>query len=723
MKIKMRLTVIVSVIMVLVTGSVAALLLILANRALTNAAKENMKNLTGVESKTIQAGLDVYFDRISTLAYIMNGFEEVDIDKRRVRFDENMESLIWSIPEMAGIASVWRNQSDGTSILDGDAQYDTWFHRRNSAMPQKDLYRNSGENWQNILSSLTKDSQVSNVLKGRIEGKEMYYANIIVPIIPDSGRYNGQMVGFVIASVNLSFISERIAEIHPYGTGRAVLYAHDGTIAGHYNQNMVGKPITDPESVQTLGEQAVKITQSTLESGEGAFGSYHGRFFYGYPFFVGTSKTAWTMLSSVEASTVLKDVTTMLHLAIIIAVVAIIIAMVVIWFASGSIARRIVNVGKAMKDISEGEGDLTRRLKIYAQDEIGAMGTYFNNTIEKIHKLVLSIKHETITLSDIGSELSTNMTETAASINQITANIQSLKSQVQHQSSSVTETNATMQRIVENIDNLGNLVEKQTASVSQSSSSVEQMIANIQSVTQTLIKNADDVRTLAEASEVGRNGLQDVASDIQEIAHESEGLLEINAVMQNIASQTNLLSMNAAIEAAHAGEAGKGFAVVADEIRKLAENSSEQSKTISTVLKKIKDSIDKITRSTNAVLNKFEAIDNGVKTVSDQEHNIRDAMEEQNSGSQQILEAMNRLNEVTAQVKDSTTEMLKGSQQVILESRNLENVTQKLESGMSEMASGAEQMNVATNRVNTISDDNKQHIDNLVSEVSKFIVE
>jgi methyl-accepting chemotaxis protein len=130
-------------------------------------------------------------------------------------------------------------------------------------------------------------------------------------------------------------------------------------------------------------------------------------------------------------------------------------------------------------------------------------------------------------------------------------------------------------------------------------------------------------------AEVWRNGLQDVAAGIQQIARESEGLLEINAVIENIASQTNLLSMNAAIEATHAGEAGKGFAVVADEIRKLAESSGEQSKTISSMLKKIKDSIDKITRSTDAVLNKFEAIDSGVKTVSDQEENIRNAMEEQ----------------------------------------------------------------------------------------------
>ena len=222
---------------------------------------------------------------------------------------------------------------------------------------------------------------------------------------------------------------------------------------------------------------------------------------------------------------------------------------------------------------------------------------------------------------------------------------------------------------------------------------------------------------------MGRAGLQEVAADIGEIARESEGLLEINAVMQNIASQTNLLSMNAAIEAAHAGEAGRGFAVVADEIRKLAENSGEQSRTISTVLKKIKDSIDKITLSTNSVLAKFEAIDREVRTVSEQEEQIRNAMEEQSSGSRQILEAMGRLNDATRLVRESSAEMLAGSKQVIQESRSLDQATRETGSGMNEMVAGVNQINVAVTRINAVSGENRASIEALVREVSKFKVE
>jgi methyl-accepting chemotaxis protein len=312
---------------------------------------------------------------------------------------------------------------------------------------------------------------------------------------------------------------------------------------------------------------------------------------------------------------------------------------------------------------------------------------------------------------------------TAAAVNQITANIQSIKGRVMNQSASVTETNATMEQVVANINKLNGHVENQSNNISQASSAIEQMVANINSVTGTLVNNAANVSALKEASEVGRGGLKEVSGDIQETSRESEGLMEINAVMENIASQTNLLSMNAAIEAAHAGEAGKGFAVVADEIRKLAESSSEQSKTIGNVLKKIKESIDKITKSTENVLNKFEAIDTGVKTVSQQEENIRSAMEEQGEGSKQILQSTSGLNELTRQVKSGSVEMLEGSKEVMNESQNLSKITDEITGGMNEMASGAAQINIAVHNVNEMTNKNREAIDNLIQEVSRFKVE
>ncbi|MDR2598022.1 MAG: methyl-accepting chemotaxis protein [Treponema sp.] len=387
---------------------------------------------------------------------------------------------------------------------------------------------------------------------------------------------------------------------------------------------------------------------------------------------------------------------------------------------SGSVYTSVI---AQLENLSSEQKDLTKRISICSVDELGAIAGMVNAFCEHLGGGIINIRNETDTLSDIGNDLSSNMNDTAVAVNQITANVQSIKSRILNQSASVSETHATMEQLVVNINKLNNHVENQSGDISQVSSSIEEMIANINSVTGTLVNNADNVKTLQDASEVGRAGLQEVASDIQEIAHESEGLLEINSVMANIASQTNLLSMNAAIEAAHAGETGKGFAVVADEIRKLAESSSEQSKTIGTVLKKIKGSIDKIKYSTENVLNKFEAIDSSVRTVAQQEEDIRNAMEEQGTGSKQILEGIGRLNEITRQVKDGSNEMHEGAKEVIHESENLDKATSEISLGMNEMATGAEHINSAVNHVNEISRRNREAIDVVIKEVSQFKAE
>jgi methyl-accepting chemotaxis protein len=417
--------------------------------------------------------------------------------------------------------------------------------------------------------------------------------------------------------------------------------------------------------------------------------------------------------------TIQRDTKMLLAIAFVVIVAAVILSLTI----RSSIVKPVIKITDMLKNISEGEGDLTQQIMVTGKDETSDMARYFNKTLEKIKNLVLIIKKQANMLSEIGSDLASNTTKTAAAVNQITANIQSIKGRIINQSASVTQTNATMEQVIANINKLNGHVEKQSSNVSQASSAIEEMVANISSVTNTLVNNTANVNTLKEASEVGRNGLQGVATDIQEISRESEGLLQINLVMKSIASQTNLLSMNAAIEAAHAGEAGKGFAVVANEIRKLAESSSEQSKTIGNVLKKIKESIDKITKSTENVLTKFEAIDSSVRTVSEQEENIRNAMEEQGEGSKQVLQSASSLSGLTQQVKSGSEEMLEGSKEVMKESRNLEKATQEITGGMNEMASGAEHVNIAVNNVNEISNKNHDAIDALLREVSRFKVE
>jgi methyl-accepting chemotaxis protein len=367
-------------------------------------------------------------------------------------------------------------------------------------------------------------------------------------------------------------------------------------------------------------------------------------------------------------------------------------------------------------------GDFSQSLKLKNPGELAPLIRSFNAVADSLRQLVITVETEGEDLDDVGFDLASHMSETAETIGEISAAIEVIKERTKVQTGSVQGTNAAMEQITANIAELNDHVSIQSASVAQSSAAIEEVLANINSVARICQTNAENVERLAEASGVGRTGLEEVAQDIQEIARESEGLLEINGVIQNIASQTNLLSMNAAIEAAHAGEAGKGFAVVADEIRKLAENSAEQSKTIGTVLKKITDSFSLIRKAADGVLGKFGAIDTGVKLVLEQEEQIHNAMDEQSAGSKQILESLERLNEITLMVKTGAGEMQQESREVIQEGKNLETAAKEIAVGVKEIASRTDHVNSSVEHLREIGGKNRNNIETLGKAISQFSI-
>jgi methyl-accepting chemotaxis protein len=734
MKLKYRLTIIVILILLVAGVSLSLILVGLASSMQMATALESQERLAAEQARVIQIRYETYLRIAHTLADAMADYDGAEPGRQRNRFDQFMHSVVLSNERVVGVFAVFKpNTIDpgmdasfaGALGSSETGQWAPWYSQRTGIVEH--LTFNDIPGMMAIINGPdARKEAIDNPAPQTVLGSNTYIVRVTVPVIY---RKTGEVVGRVGVNVNTAYtqpVVDDTIKAHPDITAMTV-YADNGFIIASYALEQVGKLIVDAQT--SLYKADAAAVQNAVVRGEKYRLAEYSEILKTdlemivYPFTIGETGISWAVMLGTERSLILEEVNMMIFWSAITAAAAVLVMSVIVFFVAGSIAKPIVNVALTLKDISEGEGDLTRTVDVQSKDEIGDLARYFNATLEKIKNLIVTIKSRSAALFDIGNELAANMSETAAAINEITANIQSIKTRMLNQSASVTETNATMEQITVNIEKLNDHVDRQSASVAQSSSAIEEMLANIQSVTQTLVKNSANVKELINSSEAGRAGLQEVAEDIQKIARESEGLLEINSVMENIASQTNLLSMNAAIEAAHAGEAGKGFAVVADEIRKLAENSGEQSKTISAVLKKIKDSIDTITKSTDSVLNQFEAIDSGVRIVSDQEEHIRNAMEEQSVGSRQILEAVGQLNEATQLVKGSSAEMQEGSRQVIQESQNLELATQEITNGMNEMASGADQINVAVTRVNEISGENKDSIDVLVREVAKFKVE
>ena len=564
--------------------------------------------------------------------------------------------------------------------------------------------------------SLAALSNVASALRGRPASTFSPGALIPMAISSSAPIYSdGQLIGALIANFNMAsddFVDEFsevfLAEVSVY-KGNTIVAS---TLLNEQGTRTIGSESAGEISDSVIGKSEVFTAQMTLR------GEQHNVFYFPLIDMDNNAVGMFFLGFSTEHERITLQV--LQRTLIIISAASIALAVAIILFSVMQVLKPITLLRSTINDMAN--GDLTQRLPSKGNDEIAETSRSFNQAVEKMGMMIVAIKEQAATLSGIGNNLASDMNQTAAATNEITANIQSIKNRVVSQSASVTETHAAMEQVVGNINKINGYIENQNDHISQASTSVEKMVASARSVNDTLHKNANNVKMLMEASEIGRTGLQTVAADIQGIASESEALMQINSVIKNIASQTNLLSMNAAIEAAHAGEAGKGFAVVADEIRKLAEGSAEQSKTINAVLKKVKASIDKITNSTESVLNKFASIDASIRTVADQELQIRSAMAEQSADSTQTNSDITHVIDITSQVKTGSHEMSAGAKEVIQESANLERVTQEIAAGMNEMILGVEQINKAVNNINAIGGQNREGINVLIEEVSRFKV-
>ena len=533
----------------------------------------------------------------------------------------------------------------------------------------------------------------------------------------------GKITGVINATILGDALSNLISDIIVGETGTAYLVSASGTVLGNRRPEILYKSIyseiigSDTNAYAQFLKQALASHKSSVNVSEIKGVKYISA--------VASMRYAdWTLLLTAPVSEFMaENVTNLIKTFVIIALCQLIIAISLGVLIARNITRPINHVIDALKNIAQGEGDLTIELPASGKDETSVLSSYFNQTILKLKNSIQKVGADSREMESVGSDLESNMMSVSEVVSNITAGIEDLKKRFVEQEESVSGTAAAIEHIIKTLRGLDESIGQQAAMITESSTSFDKMSHSINTVGENVVETREAIRNLSAATNDGRETLAKANEVSQRISDASGDLIEAGAVIENIASQTNLLAMNAAIEAAHAGEAGKGFAVVASEIRKLAEESSAQGKKISITLKNLSAEIKALADSASGAVEKFNIISGYSKGLSGSIEGVVQAMDEQEENGKIIWGIINDVTGVTNEVKSGSGDMLADGEKVVSATKRLDDLTRILRENIENIASQTELINEAAQESLEIAVKNKQSIDGLVLEVGKFKTE
>ncbi len=497
---------------------------------------------------------------------------------------------------------------------------------------------------------------------------------------------NGEVIGAVFAGVpqvDADYLRAEIVGVQVGESGYAFVMDSDGLLIFH--PFLEGQNVSDRDYIQhILAHEEGVITHDEVQED----GSVRTRDVY----FERVDGVGWTVALATYRDETLASSRQISLLLLAIFAVALIVALAIGWFLARSIANPVRRLAGELSGLASREADLTVRLPEAARDETGQMARSFNAFIGQLETLIATLKDAIARSSEVKETLATATEETTTAIEQIGATISSIGNRMRTLDDEVGGTTAGLRQIANNTESVDEQIATQASMVEQQTAAVTEMIAALNNVDRVASARADLARSLSAVAADGEARVRETEERFATVEREVQQIREMASAINDIAARTNLLSMNAAIEAAHAGDQGRGFAVVAEEIRKLADSAGQSTRQIAASVAAVTEAVASTGDTVRTTAEAFHQISAEVTTAVGAFTEIQHSVSELNEGSKQVLEATTEVNNTTVAIRDGSREIRTGSESIVGSAERVAGVSSEVRTGMDEVTSGVSEI-------------------------------
>lgn len=618
---------------------------------------DGLKNLAGHYAGKIAVDFVVALDAARTMADIFMVAKDSDNDDfelGRNQINAILLKVLKDNPNFNGTYSCWEPDA-----LDGqDADFRTGKNGNNALTGRFTPYWNRDESGNIAVQPLveydTMDRHPNGVLKGGwyigpkqnhqesvldpfpyiVQGKQVWLTTISVPVM-----VNGKFYGVAGTDYNLNFVQELSENVDKElfeGKGEIIIVSNVGLVVAHSEHpDLIGKHFK--EAIE--GDWEYYLDGIQAGKSEATFKAENQHFEVLAPIELGRTGKPWAVIIRINKETVLSDAIALdkdiaqegkssTVMQVVTGFGTSVLAIFLLWYAAGGISRPIRSTVDMLKDIAEGEGDLTKRLDIKGKDEVAEMATWFNLFMDKLQELIKQIVLDSDSLDSSSSSLSSiavNMTTAAQSMSE--------------RSNSVA---AGSEEMSMNMASVASACEQAATSVNMVASSTENMTTTIRDIA----RKSEESRSIS-GSAVEK--ASDVSEKLGTLGAGAREISKVTEVISDISDQINLLALNATIEAARAGESGKGFAVVATEIKELAKQTADATQMV-------RNQIGNIQEATDDTVSEVAHILEIIKDASNIVSSITDEMESQAKVTQEIANNINQTSEGIQEVNHNVSQ-------------------------------------------------------------------